>query len=355
MRPRLKGPVLAVSSAVLFGASTPVAKRLLGEISPWALAGLLYLGAGIGLAVWWLLPLARRRREARLARAHLGVLAAVVLSGGIIAPVLLMLGLAALPASTVALLLNLEGVFTLAIAWVIFREHVDLRIGSGAAAILLGAAILSWPRHGAAFTGGVLFGWSATLAVAGACLAWAIDNNLTRKLSVADPLQVAAIKDLISGAVNVGLALTLGARIASPAAALATASVGFIGYGLSLVLFMLALRNVGTARTAAYFSLAPFIGAGLAIPLLGEPLSWGLCLAAALMALGLWAHLTERHEHEHEHEPTVHEHAHVHDEHHQHAHAGHDPSGEPHSHVHAHARLLHAHPHFPDIHHRHGH
>ena len=344
------GVPLALGSAALFGASTPLAKALLGDIGPWMLAGLLYLGSGLGLFCLVRLrrALGREAAEASLKRADLPWLAAVVLSGGILGPVLLMLGLRATPASSASLLLNLEGVFTLGIAWVIFRENVELRIGAGAAAILLGAAILS---SGGGIGG---LGWGA-LAIAGACLAWAVDNNLTRKLSSADPLQIAMIKGLAAGSVNLVLAASLRPVWPTAWAAAAGAGVGFLGYGVSLVLFVLALRHLGAARTGAYFSLAPFVGALIAILGFAEPVTASFLVAAALMAVGLFLHLAERHEHEHVHQPLTHEHRHVHDEHHQHAHGADDPPGEPHAHAHAHPRLIHRHPHYPDIHHRHAH
>jgi drug/metabolite transporter (DMT)-like permease len=345
------GAAFALLSAALFGASTPLAKILLGQVDPWLLAGFLYLGAGVGLATVQIgrAALGLERAEAALRRADIPWLAAVVLSGGIVGPVLLMLGLALTPASSAALLLNLEGIFTLAIAWTVFRENVDRRIAIGAAAILCGAALLSWDPGGSF---GVSWG---VLAIAGACLAWAIDNNLTRKLSNADPLQITTIKGLVAGSVNLALALAQGTTVPGAAAVLGAGLVGFLGYGVSLVLFVLALRHLGTARTGAYFSSAPFIGAVVAIVVLGDAVTPILLLAAALMALGVYLHLTERHEHEHEHEPLVHEHRHVHDEHHQHVHEPGDAAGEPHVHVHAHARLVHRHPHFPDLHHRHTH
>ncbi len=345
LRQMSRGALLALASAALFGASTPLAKALLGAVAPWLLAGLLYLGSGAGL---FIVSLVTRGREAPLRRGDLPWLAAIVLSGGVIGPVCLMFGLAATPASSASLLLNLEGVLTLAIAWVVFRENVDLRIGAGAAAILLGAALLSWTGPAQKF------GWG-NLAIAAACLAWAIDNNLTRKLSGADPLQVAMVKGLAAGAVNVALALGIGAAWPGATAVAAAGLIGFMGYGVSLVLFVLALRHLGTARTGAYFSLAPFVGAALAIAVFGEPVTPVFIAAAGLMAMGLYLHLAERHVHEHAHDTHVHEHRHVHDAHHRHAHAADDPPGEPHSHSHAHARLVHSHPHFPDIHHRHSH
>ena len=336
---------MALASAALFGASTPLAKALIGAVGPWLLAGLLYLGSGVGLCAASLLM---RGREAPLRRADLPWLAAIVLAGGVAGPVFLMFGLAATPASSASLLLNLEGVLTLVIAWVVFRENVDVRIGAGAAAILLGAGLLSW--NGPAQN----FGWGAA-AIAAACLAWAIDNNLTRKLASGDPLQIAMVKGLAAGSVNVALALFLGASWPPAPTVAAACIIGFMGYGVSLALFVLALRHLGTARTGAYFSLAPFVGAALAIALFGEPVTPVFIAAAALMAVGLYLHLAERHEHEHAHDAFVHEHRHAHDMHHRHAHAAADPAGEPHSHVHAHARLVHSHPHFPDIHHRHSH
>ncbi|MBP2313051.1 DMT family transporter [Azospirillum soli] len=353
MTHRWQGIAYALLSAALFGASTPFAKALLGEIGPWMLAGLLYLGSGLGLAV---LHLVHRLRgglsaEAPLARRDLPWLAAVVLAGGVAGPVLLMQGLSTTPASTASLLLNLEGLFTLGIAWVVFRENVDRRIALGAAAILAGAVLLSWGGGG---NGGPESVGQGGLFIAAACLAWGIDNNLTRKLSSADPLQIAMVKGMAAGVVNSALALSAGAALPSPGLLAGAAVIGFLGYGISLALFVLALRHLGSARTGAYFSLAPFVGAAAAILAFGEPLTLRFVAAAALMGVGLYLHLVERHEHEHRHEATEHEHRHTHDEHHQHEHEGWE-GPEPHSHPHAHAPLVHAHPHFPDIHHRHPH
>jgi drug/metabolite transporter (DMT)-like permease len=343
------GIPLALASAVLFGASTPFAKLLLGTIDPWLMAGLLYIGAGLGLAIVHFARDGLRlpADEAPLRRPDLPWLAAVILFGGVLGPLLLMRGLVQTDAAAASLLLNLEGLATMGIAWVVFRENVDRRLLLGAFAILAGALVLSWQSHAS-------FQWSGVL-IAGACLCWGIDNNLTRKLSSSDPVQIAMIKDLIAGAVNLGLALWQGAAVPSASTLAAAGIVGFLGYGVSLVLFVLGLRYLGTARTGAYFSLAPFAGAVLAVLVLSEPLSVQLVIAGALMGLGLWLHLAERHEHEHLHEPMEHEHRHTHDEHHQHAHTHADPSGEPHTHWHRHGRLVHRHPHYPDLHHRHEH
>ena len=345
------GAPMALASAALFGASTPLAKLLLGGgVDPWLLAGLLYLGSGLGLGFVHLVRglLGVPAPEAPLRQGDLPWLGLVVLAGGVIGPVLLMLGLARTPASSAALLLNLEGLATMAIAWLWFKENVDRRLLIGAAAILAGAVLLSWQGGPA----GVGLG---ALAIAGACLAWGVDNNLTRKLSSADPVQIAAIKGLLAGTVNLALAFVHGAHLPALGAITGAGVVGFFGYGLSLVLFVLALRHLGTARTGAYFSTAPFLGAALALFLFREPITIPLIGAAMLMGIGVYLHLSERHEHEHAHEALDHEHGHVHDEHHRHAHSPGDPIGEPHTHWHHHAPMRHKHPHFPDLHHRHGH
>ena len=344
-----RGTLLALLSAALFGASTPLAKLLLTDVEPWLLAGLLYLGAGMGLAASRLLRgvLGLAETEAPLRRPDLPWLALVILGGGVLGPLLLMFGLARTGAAGASLLLNLEGLATMAIAWLWFRENVDRRLPLGAFAILAGAVVLSWQ-------GATDVAWGSML-IAGACLCWGIDNNLTRRLSSADPVQIAMLKGMVAGAVNLGLALLLGAGLPSPGVTLAVGAVGFLGYGVSQVLFVLALRHLGTARTGAYFSLAPFVGAALSVALLGEALSAQVLLAGALMGLGLWLHLSEHHEHTHAHEPLEHEHRHSHDDHHAHAHDPDAPPGEPHTHRHRHAPLVHGHPHYPDLHHRHGH
>ena len=342
------GVPLALASAALFGATAPLSKVLLGVVDPQLLAGLLYLGAGIGLAG---VHLARNAiglpaPEAPLRRADIPWLAAVILFGGVLGPLFLMLGLNLTDAASGSLLLNLEGLATMGIAWLVFRENVDRRLLLGAFSILLGAALLSWEGRGVSVDAGAAF-------IAGACLAWGIDNNLTRKLSSSDPMQIAMAKGLSAGVVNIAIALMRGAVLPAISTTGAAAVVGFLGVGVSLVLFVLALRHLGTARTGAYFSLAPFIGAVVALGLFQEPLTLKLALASLLMGLGLWLHLAERHVHEHKHGVLEHEHSHVHDEHHQHAHEG--VVTEPHSHWHRHEPLRHVHAHYPDLHHRHEH
>lgn len=345
--------VLALLSAALFGLSTPAAKVLLGTIDPTVLAGLLYCGAGLGVAivrrVGWFATAQAGRSEAALGRSDVPYLAGAIVAGGVAGPVLLMSGLQRTDASAASLLLTLEGVATALMAWFIFHENFDRRIALGMACLVGGAVVLSWTGQPE------LSGLLGPLAIVGACVAWGLDNNLTRKVSLADPLQVVELKGLIAGPVNLGLGLVAGGQLPGLSVASLAGLVGFVGYGVSLVLFVYALRHLGTARTGAYFSTAPFLGAIVALVLLREALTVQLIAAGLLMAIGVWLHLTEHHEHEHAHEPMEHSHPHVHDEHHQHEHSADDPPGEPHTHAHRHERLTHKHPHVPDMHHQHRH
>jgi drug/metabolite transporter (DMT)-like permease len=340
----------ALISAALFGVSTPAAKFLVGSIHPVTLAGLLYCGAGIGVAALRrIVPSVTGSPETALSRADAPWLAAAIGAGGIVGPLLLMLGLARTNAATTSLLLTLEGVATALMAWFVFRENFDRRIAIGMACLVAGAAVLSW--SGAPSFDSIV----GPLAIVGACVSWGLDNNLTRKVSLADPLQIAMLKGLIAGPFNLILGLGISHQIPSSSGILLTGLVGFLGYGVSLALFVAALRDLGTARTGAYFSTAPFIGSAVAVIVLGEPITAQLLVAAALMAIGVWLHLTEHHEHEHVHEALVHTHSHVHDIHHRHTHKADDPPGEPHTHAHQHRPLRHTHPHVPDMHHTHRH
>ena len=344
----------AVVSAILFGASAPFAKILVTDTAPQLLAGLLYVGSGVGLGLLWL----RRRihensrRETSLKRGDIPWLAAAITFGGVLGPVLLMIGLARTAAASASLLLNFEGVFTALLAWFVFHENFDRRIALGMLAIVAGGVALSW--QGGVSLGGI----AGPFAIVGACLCWGIDNNLTQRVSIGDPVQIAMIKGLTAGSVNTGLAFLLGARLPAAPRVAGAMALGFLSYGLSLVLFVLALRRLGTARTGAYFSTAPFVGAALSLALFHERPGSLLIVAAVLMGAGVRLHLTEHHDHVHRHEIMDHEHAHVHDEHHQHGHTSDDPPvTDPvaHTHRHRHQPLVHSHAHYPDIHHRHPH
>jgi drug/metabolite transporter (DMT)-like permease len=347
-----RGIGFALASAALFGLSTPFAKLLLGAVSPLVLAGLLYAGSGLGL----LLVLAVRRSLARNGapvnwprREEWRSLAAAVFFGGMAAPVALMYGLVTTAASTASLLLNLEAVFTALLAWFLFRENFDRRIAIGMLAIVAGAVFLSWD-------GKAVQGFSAgALLIMAACLFWALDNNLTRTASASDAVVIAGVKGVVAGAVNLALALLLEQPFPRFHVATAAAGLGFLGYGVSLVLFVLGLRHLGTARAGAYFAVAPFFGAGLAVALNGDMVTWQLTVAAALMVVGVWLHVTEHHAHQHTHAWQTHSHPHRHDAHHQHDHDFAWDGTEPHVHLHSHRPIAHSHPHVPDVHHRHEH
>ena len=342
----------ALLAALLFGASAPLAKIFLRTLSPLELAGALYLGSGFGLALWQLVRRFRQKTataEAAVGRSDWVWLLGAIVSGGVVAPVLLMFGLVTTPASSTSLLLNMEGVLTALLAWFVFRENFDRRILFGMIAIVAGGVLVSFsPGKSAGFS------WGA-LAIIGACFCWAVDNNLTRKASAADPTQIAMFKGLSAGAVNLFIGLAVTGKAPSASSLAGAAILGFLCYGVSLTCFVLALRDLGTARTGAYFSTAPFLGVLLSLLLLHEVPPLLFWPGFLLMIFGIWLHLTEHHEHEHFHEGMDHEHRHCHDEHHQHEHLPSDPPGEPHSHWHRHIPMRHFHLHLPDIHHRHRH
>lgn len=349
--------VYALLAAALFGASTPIAKILLGKEAPVLLAGLLYMGSGLGLG---LIRLIRDRgwKSPQLPAGEWPWLLGAVLFGGVLGPIALLMGLQQTTGATASLLLNLEAVLTALIAWLIFKESADKRLVLGMAVIVMGSLTLSWPAQPEATAQGVDLGLHFGLGpvlIGLACLCWAIDNNLTRKVSSSDALFIAGVKGWVAGSVNSLLALLLGLEWPAWPVVVSTLLLGLLGYGLSLVFFVLALRGLGTARTGAYFSTAPFLGALISVLWMGDSTSgvfWG---AALLMALGVWLHLSERHEHPHHHEALTHLHGHRHDEHHQHDHDFPWDGSEPHVHPHAHEEVTHQHPHYPDIHHRHTH
>jgi len=342
---RRPGIAAALGAALLFGAGIPLAKPLLVDFNPWLMAGLLYLGSGVGLTLY---RRAARLPMVRLRRSEVVWFSAAVTAGGIAGPVFLMVGLTSMAASGASLLLNAEGVFTTLLAWFVFREHFNRRIVLGMVCIIAGVVFLGWQsdfRFGNAWP---------IVAVLAACLAWGIDNNLTRKVSLIDATWIASVKGLVAGSTNVALAVWLGAAMPAWPKAIAVLVIGFFAYGVSLALFVTGLRHLGTARTGAYFSVAPFWGALIAVGM-GDPFTVHLAIAGSLMGLGIWLHLSEHHIHEHVHEPLEHEHEHIHDVHHEHAHDPPVPRGTRHTHKHRHAGLVHTHVHFPDMHHRHEH
>ncbi|HSM94301.1 MAG TPA: DMT family transporter [Anaeromyxobacteraceae bacterium] len=339
------GALRGLGAALLFGLSTPVAKLLLPGTGPFTIAALLYLGSGVGfLLLGRLLP---REHEAPLRRGDLPLLAAVTASGGVVAPVLLMVGLSRLDGTSASLLLNLELPLTIALAVGFFGESLGRRELAGAAAVVAGSVLLASADAGGRAD---LLG---ALAVAGATLGWALDNNLSQRLALRDPIAVVRVKTVVAGAVNVGLALLAAEPLPGARAVAATLVTGFFGYGVSIVLHMLAIRELGAARQGTLFATAPFAGALAALPILGERLSARALLAGGAMAAGVALMVRARHGHLHTHEPLAHEHLHTHDAHHPHAHD--DPVAEPHSHPHVHEPLAHDHEHTPDAHHRHAH
>ena len=341
----------ALLAAALFGASVPLGKWLLGSVPPLVLAALLYLGAGVGLGVFVGMQALVRRRAPSLGLAGRDwrYLALAIFFGAVLAPVLSLIGLRAIPAANAALLLNFEGMFSALLAFAFFAEPLGRRVVVGMLAVTAGGALLSWQGAPQAAS---LWG---SLAVIGACFAWGLDNNFTRKIANAEAVPLAAIKGAIGGSTLAALAVLAGHTLPPSSRALAGAAVGAVSYGASLALFIVALRHIGTARTSAYFSAGPFVGAALALWWLGEPASPYLLWGAVLMALGIWLHLSEHHEHWHVHERLAHTHAHVHDEHHRHTHDFAWDGREPHTHAHVHEPLEHSHAHYPDLHHRHRH
>lgn len=346
------GVAAAVSAAVLFGLSVPIAKWLLGRVEPLPLAGLLYLGSGLGLAV---VALVRRElssgkwpSEASLTREDLPWLGATVAAGGMAGPILMMWGLSLTPGSIGSLLLNSEVILTALLAGLLFHEAVGGMTWAALVFMTGGGVLLSWmPGIGLTLPLG-------SLLVVAACAMWGLDTNITRHLSGKDPLILAMVKGLTAGSVTLILAWLTKSAWPSGGVVPGVMVMGALCYGMSLVLFIHALRHLGAARAGIVFGVAPFIGAACAVAFWGEPVTLTLIGAALLMGLGTWLVFKEEHNHEHTHDELHHEHRHIHDEHHRH----HHPAGEadrPHSHPHVHSHVIHAHPHMPDLHHRHGH
>jgi drug/metabolite transporter (DMT)-like permease len=346
-----QGAFFGLAAALLFGISPPFAKLLLPESGPMLIAGLLYLGAGLGLLLFEMTgrPFHLGAEEAPVRRADVGLLAGVILTGGMLGPYLMLWGLERLSGVLTSLLLNLEAPFTVLVAVLVFREHLGRLELAGVLAIVVAAAILTYQPG--AIRGDVV----GILAVLGACLCWAIDNNLSQRLSLRDPLVITRMKTLGAGLGILGLAVLTSQPWPSFRVTLAALLLGLVSYGVSLVLDMRALRLLGAAREAGFFSTAPFIGALVAVPVLGERWSMQDAIATALMLLGIALLLRAHHAHTHRHEALEHDHAHQHEDHHDHRHEGGDFIQGPHAHPHRHLPLTHDHPHLSELHHRHDH
>jgi drug/metabolite transporter (DMT)-like permease len=343
------GNLYGLSAAVLFGASTPLSKLLLPRVSPLMLAALLYLGAAGLLTIFRVLSVAggHQSPEARLRSADAPTLCGVVAFGGILGPVLMLFGLARISALTGSLLLNLEAVFTILVAVILFHEYLDRTAMTASVAIILGAVLLSYQPG---VVKGTLVG---VISITAACLCWAVDNNLSHNLSLRDPVTIVQVKGAGAGVTSLVLALATGHTLPAPAFLIGALALGCLSYGASLVCVMLALRYLGASREAAWFSTAPFIGALFSVTIFGALPTKSQVLGMVFMIAGIFLLARERHSHVHTHGAVEHEHLHVHDEHHRHGHEGQEM--EPHSHIHRHDPITHEHPHASDLHHRHRH
>ena len=341
----LSRPVLAaIAAALLFGASTPLAKGLLTSLGPFTLAGLLYLGGALGA-----LPFAFRGGSAELRRdpRQRRLLGFAVIFGGGVAPVLLLAGLRAAPAASVSLWLNTEVVATALLAWALFHEDLDRRTVMAASLVLTGGIILAVPEG--------LAGWKAGALVAGACVCWSLDNNLTALVSGFTPAQTTIAKGVIAGSVNLMIGLSLGQRLPGLGRVSAALAVGAVSYGFSIMLYIFSAQHLGATRSQLLFATSPFLGVVLAWTLFGEHIELAQLAAAPCIAAGLCLMLTARHGHEHAHEALAHTHSHRHDDgHHTHVHPG-LRAWVRHTHPHQHEPVTHTHEHVPDLHHRHRH
>lgn len=344
-----RGPLLALLSAVLFGVSPPLAKLLMGNVSPFALAGLLYLGSGIGLG---LLAILRRDKIwiqfNKLPALPFAKLAGAIISGGVLAPLCLAYAIRSGSASEISLLLNLETVMTMLIAWLIFREYIGIWVWTGMLFMITGAALIALtPSQHLTVSRSALF-------VIAACAFWGLDNNLTRGIDQLSANAIATVKGLFAGSFSLGLGLVLAPHAFAALPIFGLLALGAFSYGMSLILFIEALQRIGASRASTYFASGPFIGVIISIVILGESPPAYYWIAAVAMLVGLAVLLRERHIHEHAHQELLHRHRHLHDSHHAHEHEGSQPP-EPHDHWHRHKPVTHSHFHWPDLHHRHKH
>jgi drug/metabolite transporter (DMT)-like permease len=348
-----KRPLIFITiSAALFGISPPLAKLLVKDIPPAALAGLLYLGAFIGLSIY---SIGRREKTADhcktaapLERKDFPWLAGALITGGVIGPISLMKGLTLVSGFSASLLLNLEGLATSVIAVSFFKEHGGKRLWLALGCMAAAGAFLTWdPGQGK-------FNMAGPLLILLAMVCWGIDNNLTGMISDKDPIRIAKIKGFVAGTISLTIALTLGLKISLDLTILFALLLGSFSYGVSLVLFIKALKELGSSRVGVFFSIAPFVGAVASLIILREWIGWVMYPAAGFMLIGVWLIVSERHSHFHFHKAVIHIHSHNHhDMHHLHEHP--EAYREPHTHEHTHPESAHMHVHWPDTHHRHVH
>lgn len=338
--------LLALISALFFGAATPISKPLLAHLSNYHLAGLLYLGAALGV-----LPILLREGKFhlpwRLDRDTIIRLGGSILFGGILGPLALLAGLRLSPAASVSMWLNLETVFTALLGHFIFKDYLTPRGWAAAGGILFAAVVLAAGEGAAGFQAGAL--------VALACLCWGLDNHFTALIDGITPSESTFWKGLTAGSTNLLIGISLAPMLAAPGLVTAGLAIGFISYGLSIVLYITAAQRLGATRSQLIFSSAPFWGVLLSVLFLGEPLTLKQSAAAVIFILAIVLMFREQHQHHHKHAPQAHEHLHTHeDDHHLHAHPG-LPASARHSHPHYHSAQIHSHSHWPDLHHRHLH
>jgi drug/metabolite transporter (DMT)-like permease len=343
----------ALLAAFLFGMSAPISKFLLGEITPILLAAFLYLGAGISLLIiMGLQRLGKKSNptEAQIKKADLPWLAGAILTGGIAAPITLLFSIRGTPAGTASLLLNFEGVSTTLIAALVFKESLSRQALWAILSITFASVLLSTNLNS---------DWGLSISALGiliACILWGMDNNFTRNISAKDPLAIVTIKGLVAGSFSLVFATVLGDQIPGINIVAGAMLLGCMGYGLSIVLFVYAMRGLGAARTSALFGTAPLAGVVVSSLLFRETYGISFTIAVPLMLIGTMLLAREAHSHNHVHEKAVHEHRHRHDDiHHVHIHTQEEFQAQSHSHLHSHDHLEHEHPHLPDIQHRHAH
>lgn len=344
---RLLPAGLALLSAMLFGLATPASKLLLGDLNPFLLAGLLYLGAAVGVT-----PLILREKAGRLVRRGIGgrqylYIGGAVICGGLLGPVLLLAGLQAAHASSVAIWLNMELVATAVLGALLFHDHLD-RNGWLGVILALGAGLIMTASEGRG-------GLPAALLVTSACFCWGFDNHFTALIDCLTPSRITLLKGIFAGSVNIAIGLSLSGRLPATELAAKALALGAFSYGASIVLYVISAQQLGATRSQIIFSSSPLFGVGLAALLLQEQLHLFHLAAICCLAGAIYFSSRVKHRHDHSHNERTHTHLHTHDDgHHDHQHEGPAISG-PHAHTHRHLPVNHSHPHYPDLHHRHDH